>query len=136
VRLLAGILAMAGASAAITGAIAGEDAGSRAFAPCRACHSLEKDAGMMAGPTLSGLIGRAVGGDPGFEYSPVLRAANASGLVWTGRRLDAFLADPEAMFPGMWMSYPGIRDEAERAELARFIATATTKGGCADAEAR
>jgi cytochrome c2 len=81
----------------------------------------------MAGPSLFGLIGRAVGGDPGFGYSPVLRAANAEGLVWTPQRLDTFLADPEGMFPGMWMSYPGIRDEAERAALARFIAAASNR---------
>jgi cytochrome c2 len=79
----------------------------------------------MAGPSLYGLIGRAVGGDPGFGYSPVLRAANGEGLVWTPERLGKFLADPEGMFPGMWMSYPGIRDEAERAALARFIAAAS-----------
>ncbi len=105
----------------------GDDAGREAFAPCMACHSLELGAGVMAGPSLFGLIGRAVGGDPGFGYSPVLRAANAEGLVWTPQRLDTFLADPEGMFPGMWMSYPGIRDEAERAALAQTITAASNR---------
>jgi len=36
--------------------------------------------------------------------------------------LETFLADPEAMFPAMWMSAQGIRDAAERRALARFIA--------------
>ena len=123
-RPLIAVVALAGASAAISGAIAEESAGREAFAPCRACHSLEQDAGAMAGPSLSALIGRAVGGDPEFDYSPVLRAANAGGMVWTPRRLEECLADPEGMFPGMWMSYPGIRDEVERAALARYIAAA------------
>jgi cytochrome c len=108
----------------VSGAIAEEVSGREAFAPCRACHSLERNAGVMAGPSLSGLIGRAVGGDPQFQYSPVLRKAKDAGQVWTIRRLEEFLADPEGMFPGMWMSYPGIRDANERAALTQYIVSA------------
>lgn len=118
-RLLAAVIAVV---CTATGAAADEDGARAAFEPCRACHGLEVDAGLMPGPSLSGLIGRVVGGDPSFGYSPVLRAAKISGLVWTPGRLEAFLADPEGMFPGMWMSSPGIRDAVERAALARFIA--------------
>lgn len=107
-----------------SGASAEDVSGREAFAPCRACHSLERNAGVMAGPSLSGLIGRTVGGDPEFQYSPVLRKAKDAGQVWTIRRLEEFLADPEGMFPGMWMSYPGIRDEEERAALTRYIFSA------------
>lgn len=105
----------------VSGASAEEVSGREAFSPCRACHSLERNAGVMAGPSLSGLIGRAVGGDPEFQYSPVLRKAKDAGQIWTIRRLEEFLADPEGMFPGMWMSYPGIRDEEERAALTQYI---------------
>ena len=92
------------------------------FESCRACHSLDPSAKVMPGPNLSGLIGRKVAGDPVFDYSPVLQQARDEGRVWTLEALERFLADPEAMFPAMWMSAQGIRDAAERKALARFIA--------------
>ena len=95
--------------------------GAALFAPCRACHSLDPAAKVMPGPNLAGLIGRKVAGDPAFDYSPVLRQAREEGRIWTREALEAFLADPEAMFPAMWMSAQGIRDAAERKALARFI---------------
>ena len=42
--------------------------------------------------------------------------------MWIVEALEMFLADPEAMFPAMWMSATGIRDMAGRKALARFIA--------------
>jgi cytochrome c len=97
------------------------------FAPCRACHSLDPAAKVMPGPNLAGLIDRKVAGDPAFDYSPVLRQARDDGRVWTLEMLEAFLADPEAMFPAMWMSQQGIRHAADRKALARFIATSTSR---------
>jgi len=98
------------------------DDGSTLFEPCRACHALDPVARTMPGPNLAGLIGRKVAGDEKFDYSPVLQQAREQGRVWTVEALEMFLADPEAMFPAMWMSAPGIRDMAERKALARFIA--------------
>ena len=101
-------------------ALAEED-GARAFTPCRGCHSLDPAERGLPGPNLSGLIGRTVAGDPEFDYSPVLRKARDEGLRWDAKRLDTFLADPAAMFPGLWMSIRGIDDAAERQALMRFI---------------
>ena len=92
------------------------------FEPCRACHSLDPSAKMMPGPNLAGLIGRKVAGDPKFDYSPVLQQASDEGRVWTIDALERFLADPETMFPAMWMSAQPIKDATERKALARFIA--------------
>ena len=100
---------------------AAEDAGERLFAPCRACHSLEAAERGLPGPNLAGVIGRSIGGDPAFDYSPVLRKAHADGLRWDAARLESFLADPAEMFPGLWMSIRGIEDSAERQALVRFL---------------
>jgi cytochrome c len=67
------------------------------------------------------VIGRAIGSAADFDYSPVLRKAREDGLRWDAKRLDAFLADPAAMFPGLWMSIRGIEDTAERQALVRFL---------------
>jgi len=95
--------------------------GAQAFTPCRACHSLDPAERNLPGPNLSGVIGRAVGGAAEFDYSPVLRKAREDGLRWDAKRLETFLADPAAMFPGLWMSMRGIEDAAERQALVRFL---------------
>jgi cytochrome c len=98
-----------------------EENGVRAFTPCRACHSLDAAERNLPGPNLSGVVGRAVGGAAEFDYSPVLRKARDEGLRWDAKRLEAFLADPAAMFPGLWMSMRGIEDATERQALVRYL---------------
>ena len=95
--------------------------GAQAFTPCRACHSLDPAERNLPGPNLSGVVGRPIGGDAAFDYSPVLRKAREDGLRWDAKRLEIFLADPAAMFPGLWMSMRGIDDAAERQALVRFL---------------
>jgi len=56
-----------------------------------------------------------------FDYSPVLRRAFESGAAWDEALMLRFLADPEKMFPGMWMSSQPIADEADRRALARYL---------------
>ena len=95
--------------------------GARLFTPCRACHSLDPAEQGLPGPNLAGIVGRNVGAAAAFDYSPVLRKANADGLRWDAERLERFLADPAEMFPGLWMSIRGIEDAGERKALARFL---------------
>jgi cytochrome c len=106
---------------ALLPAAAAQEDGARLFEPCRACHSLDPAAQRMPGPNLSGLVGRKVGSDPAFDYSPALRKARDEGLIWDAGGLDAFLADPAKMFPGLWMSMRGIEDAAERQSLVSFL---------------
>jgi cytochrome c len=118
VRLFAVLLVLPVLAAA---AAAAEENGERLFTPCRACHSLDPAQQGLPGPNLSGLIGRRIGGDPAFDYSPVLRKARDDGLRWDATRLESFLADPAAMFPGLWMSMRGLDEATERRALARFL---------------
>jgi cytochrome c len=124
VRILVVLLLLAFVAAA---PVAAEDAGERHFAPCRACHSLDPAERGLPGPNLSGLIGRSIGGDPAFDYSPVLRKAREDGLRWDVSRLDSFLTDPAAMFPGLWMSMRGVEDATERQALVRFLASPSSR---------
>jgi cytochrome c len=100
---------------------AAADDGSAQFNTCRACHALDPSSKVMAGPNLAGLIGRKVAGDAKFDYSPVLQQARDAGDVWTPEALEKFIADPEAMFPGTWMSRVPM-GAPERQALVRFIA--------------
>jgi cytochrome c len=122
-RIVAGAALL---SFAFTAGTAAED-GAALFEPCRACHSLDPAAKVMPGPNLAGLIGRKVAADPSFDYSPVLRAVRDDGRVWTHEMLEQFLADPEAMFPAMWMSAQGLRNANDRKALAAFIADSASR---------
>jgi len=113
VLLLSSLLLPASATA--------EEDGARAFTPCRACHSLDPAERNLPGPNLAGVIGRPIGAAADFDYSPVLRKARDEGLRWDAKRMEAFLADPAAMFPGLWMSMRGIEDAAERQALVRLL---------------
>lgn len=104
-----------------------DEAGARAFTPCGACHSLDPAERSLPGPNLSGVIGRTVAGDAAFDYSPALRKARGEGLRWDEERLEAFLVDPAAVFPGLWMSMRGIEDAAERQALVRFLADTSSR---------
>ena len=123
-RIFAGLLLLPVMAAAPAVA---DESGARLFAPCRACHSLDSAERGLPGPNLAGLIGRKIGGDTAFDYSPVLRKAHDEGLRWDAGRLDNFLADPAEMFPGLWMSMRGIEDASQRQSLVRFLADPSSR---------
>jgi cytochrome c len=105
---------LAAAFALSVGAAAAADAkrGEELYARCAACHAL-------------GLIGRRAGSVQGFDYSPAMKN---SGIVWNARTLDRFIADPLKSLPGTTMTYAGIKDPAERADLIAYLAA--RKDGC------
>lgn len=88
---------------------------------CASCHALVREAPAGPGPNLHALLGRAVAGDPGYDYSPALQQARAATPPWTRDRLARFLADPEEMFPGTWMGNR-LRRPAEIAAVVAFLA--------------
>ncbi|MBL8808033.1 MAG: c-type cytochrome [Rhodospirillales bacterium] len=104
------------------GPAAAADAASLYAARCGTCHALDPAAPEKPGPNLAGLVGRPVAADPRFDYSPALRAARGKAPAWNETRLAEFLADPEEMFPGLWMGANGMRDPGERAEIVKFLA--------------
>ncbi len=110
-------LAIVAAAFLALGSARAETCNRQAFEHCRACHALTKDAGQKPGPQLVGVIGRPIAGDPAFDYSPVLQEARAKGDVWSKDGLDAYLADPQAVYAGTWMGSPPIRDAKQRADI-------------------
>ena len=118
-------LALLAVAAVLPAAAAGDPArGEKIYERCAACHSLAAD---RAGPRHCGLIGRKAGSRPGFEYSPAMKR---SGLTWTARTLDRFLADPLRTVPGTSMGYDGVKDPTERADLVAYLAAAQGSAAC------
>ena len=97
-------------------------AGERAYQKCYSCHSLAGPDPSTQGPSLNGILGRAVAVEPGFAYSPALRAYAARQPRWTREALDAFVADPQAVVPGNEMGFFGVADAEERRALIEFLA--------------
>ena len=99
--------------------------GERVYRTCGACHSLEPNRN-MTGPSLAELWKRKAGGLPSFpRYSPALKS---SGIVWTDDTLDEWLKDPQHFIPGNTMTFPGIRNAQQRADLLAFLKDATQPG--------
>ena len=89
---------------------------------CAACHSFGAGEQTIVGPNLHGVFGRAAGAVEGFDYSPALKL---SGLVWTPRALDAWLADPGSFVAGTKMTFTGYRSADDRRDLIAYLLRAT-----------
>ena len=98
--------------------------GEQLYARCLACHALAYD---RVGPRHCGLFGRLAGSVPGFDYSQAMRR---SGIRWSQETLDRFLAAPLATVPGSTMTYAGVPDAAERADLIAYLARASRSEAC------
>jgi cytochrome c len=99
-------------------------AGEALYARCAACHALAYD---RVGPRHCGLLGRRAGSVKGFEYSAALKK---SGIVWSSANLDRFIADPMKTVPGTAMTYAGVKDAEERADLLAYLRQANASPAC------
>jgi cytochrome c len=93
--------------------------GEQIYKRCGGCHSIDRN---RVGPMHRGLFGRKAGSVAGFNYSKAMRA---SGIVWDETTLDQFLQNPRAMVPGTKMTYAGVKDAQERADLITYLKAAT-----------
>lgn len=93
---------------------------------CAMCHSVSPDMAALAGPPLFNLIGRKIGGVPGFAYSAALTALGNKGRQWTGQELDLFLKDPASYAPGSAMPV-AVTQPDERRALTVYLASVKGK---------
>jgi cytochrome c len=128
--LIALALSAAGVPAWATSGPGDAAAGAQAFLPCSACHSVAPDGAALIGPNLWGVVGRAVGSVPGFDYSAELKSVGGN---WTPDQLDRFLANPGAFAPGTRMGYVGVSDPTERSALIAYLGTLHAGAGAAAA---
>ena len=91
--------------------------GQQDFVVCSACHSIQPGQNMV-GPSLHDVINRHAGTVPGFHYSS---ANKNSGLVWTEQELYAYLDNPQKVVPGTYMTYVGMKDPQQRADVIAYL---------------
>ena len=113
----AGLPPAASAATAPASTPAPEISGEQAFAMCTACHSRDAGAPQRMGPNLRRVVGRKAGSNPGFDYSPALKASN---ITWDAAQLDAYLAAPAKHVPGTRMVI-AVPDPARRQALIEYL---------------
>jgi cytochrome c len=118
-------LAALGVSAVLSPTLAADGnaaRGQRIFGACAACHSLEPNRN-MTGSSLVELWNRKAGSLSSFmRYSP---AVKSSGVVWNDKTLDEWITDPQHLIPGNVMTFAGIKNSQQRADLLAFLKQAT-----------
>lgn len=82
---------------------------------CGECHRFNKK---FLAPPLGNIVGAAKAKQVDQEFSDVLKAA---GGTWTYEELNAFIANPGATFPGTSMSFRGLSDGSERADVILYL---------------
>ncbi|MEQ1899373.1 MAG: cytochrome c family protein [Devosia sp.] len=98
-------------------------AGAASAKKCTSCHDLSAANSNKTGPGLYEVVGRVIGSHPGFSYSAALAEHQAAGDTWTYEALNEWLISPKAFIPGNKMSFGGIKDDAERANIIAYLST-------------
>ena len=113
-------ICVTGAASAAPDAARGE----QVYVRCQACHALSYD---RVGPRHCGLFGRTAGTVPGFAYSPAMKNSH---IVWNDKTLDRFLTHPLTVVPGTAMTYDGVPDAKDRADLIAYLKQANESQEC------
>ena len=101
-------------------ASASVDKGAQTAKQCGICHNFQEGQGKKIGPDLYGIVGRAVAYEPGFSYSAPLKA---KGGTWTFDALNKWLIKPSADVPGTAMTFAGLSNEKQRADVIAYLNT-------------
>ena len=93
--------------------------GADVFKKCAACHNADKGGANALGPNLWGVLGEAIGkGANGFAFSEALSGVGGS---WDWTSLNHWLTSPKAMAPGTKMTFAGLGDPQERANVIAYL---------------
>jgi len=82
---------------------------------CATCHTNNLSDPARQGPSLFKIVGKPAGKADGFRYSAGFAETN---FVWDDTKLDAYLANPQAIVPGSIMAYRQPKAETRAAIIA------------------
>ncbi|MCF6443678.1 c-type cytochrome [Nereida sp. MMG025] len=115
------LAALVVAGASFAEAIGDAEKGEKIFNQCSGCHQVGSGAKDRIGPHLNGVFGSKAGDHEGYRYSNSMQRARADGLVWTAQTLDTFIENPKTLVSKTRMSFRGIKNAQERADLLAYL---------------
>ena len=92
--------------------------GAETFKKCAACHNADKGGANQLGPNLWGVLGEPVGVGHGFAFSDALAK---KGGTWNFDNLAQWLTSPKAFAPGTKMTFAGLGNPQDRANVIAFL---------------
>jgi cytochrome c len=92
--------------------------GQASFAKCAACHTITSGGANGVGPNLWAAMGKAHGHVAGFAYSDALKGVPGN---WTFEAMDHWLASPRKYAAGTKMTFAGLSDPQERANVIAYL---------------
>ena len=94
-------------------------AGEKLFMKCAVCHSNKAEVNKI-GPSLFGILGRAAATVPNYTYSQAMKDWS-KGKKWDAQQMDAWIANPRKLVAATKMSYVGMSDATDRANLIAYL---------------
>ena len=92
--------------------------GAASFRKCGACHNADQGGANQLGPNLWGAAGGPIAHHPGFSYSDALTQHSGN---WDWESLYQWLKSPRNFAPGTKMTFAGLSDPQERADVLLFL---------------
>jgi cytochrome c len=96
-------------------------AGEKYARVCQTCHTLNKGGNAMIGPNLYGVVGGPHAHMEGYDYSDAMKAMHDK--MWTADELNEFLYNPRAHIPGTKMTFAGIKNDQDRANVIAYLSS-------------
>ncbi len=101
-------------------AAASVEHGAQVAKQCAACHNFQEGQGPKVGPDLYDVVGRKIASVAGFNYSAALKGMNGT---WTFDALNKWLTDPRNDVPGTAMTFAGLTNGKQRADIIAYLDT-------------
>jgi cytochrome c len=93
--------------------------GAEVFKKCASCHTINQGGANGIGPNLWATMGEAVAqGKAGFAFSDALKGV---GGVWDFDKMSAWLTSPRKFAPGTKMSFAGLSNPKDRADVIAYL---------------
>lgn len=92
--------------------------GAEVFKKCASCHNIAPGGANGQGPALHGIMGKPLAQVAGFAYSDALKSKGGN---WGWEEMNAWLASPRKFAPGTKMTFAGLSDAKDRADILLYM---------------